>query len=265
LSAISFVLLPNRLHVIADTAAYLADDGILGPCVSKISLAEGFPGVVATMGNMWSGTLVKSLLADCIGFDDLIETAQALFEELAGNGHDLALAIGGFSDARGQFELWYGGTAMKQQFTWLATGTYCGGQPRISGEQWFKGFGKPMRSAAQIVDIDDFARTVLTLQRECRWGTAEGYPHDVCLVGGWGELATITRTGSDVHKIIEWPDVAGELIKPAAIDWIEWRRTHAEQADPAPAPANPAPKKNVVRLSRHERRAAKARARRQAA
>jgi hypothetical protein len=70
------------------------------------------------------------------------------------------------------------------------------------------------------------------------------------LVGGWGELAAVTRDAADIRRIIEWPDQTGELIQPEVIDWNEWRRTHAVQADPAPAPTSKAP-----RLSRHERRA----------
>ncbi|HZR61337.1 MAG TPA: hypothetical protein VFA80_10355 [Xanthobacteraceae bacterium] len=210
------------------------------------------------MGNAAAGMLVQDALAGCASFDDLVAAAPARLSE--NEGHDIALALGGFSDARGVFEVWYGRTGTGQQFARLELAAGYGGQPQLTDEQWLRGFGKPMRTAAQIVDVDDFARTVLTLQREHVWGPAQGYPRNVHLVGGWGELATVTRDGADIRRIIDWPDQIGELIQVPPIDFNEWRRTHAEQADPAPAPTSQSP-----RVSRHERRrAAKAQARKAA-
>lgn len=255
MSAINFALLKDRLYVFADTAAYYRD-GTIGAFKSKIALASAFPCAVCTMGNAGAGMLVQDALEDCSSFDELIEAAPSRFNDAVGD-HDVAIAIGGWSDARRGFEVWYG-RSTGQHFAKLPLPAGYGGQPALSDDQWSRGFGKPMRTTAQVVDIEDFAATILELQREPReWGKEHlecEYPPMVSLVGGWGELATITRNESSVRTIIEWPDQVGELIKAAPINWAGWRRTHAEQADPAPAG-------NVVRMSRHDRRAAKARSR----
>jgi hypothetical protein len=189
----------------------------------------------------------------------LIDTARTCFHALADDGDDIALAVGGFS-ASGEIELWYGGTVMKQPFARLPfAGSYYGGQPPISPAQFIKGYGKRMLSPTQIIAVDDFVLTAMELQREHRWGPAQGYPHDVCLVGGEIELACVTATECNIRTLKIWPDEVDELILPDVIDWPEWRRTHATQGDSAPAANAPAP-----HLSRHARRAAKSKSRRAA-
>jgi hypothetical protein len=252
MSAINFALLPDRLHVFADTAVYRGD-GTVGAFRSKIAMAAHFPCAITTMGDAFTGMLVRDALIDCASFDSLIDSARAGFHELAGD-HDAAVAIGGWSDARGAFELWYA-RAGAQPLAELPLPAGYGGQPVLTDEQWRRGFGKPMRSAAQILHMEDFAATVLELQREPRdWGKEHpdcDYPALVSLVGGRGELATITKDESSLKTIIQWPDEIDVLIDSASVDWPKWRLEHAVQADPAPAA-------NAPRLSRHERRAAKA-------
>jgi hypothetical protein len=119
-----------------------------------------------------------------------------------------------------------------------------------------------MRTAAQILNVEDFVKTVLELQREKRnWGNEHpdcSYPPMVSLVGGEGQLATISRDDASIKTVVRWEeDQIGARIEPRIIDWDLWRRTHAVQADPAPAA-------NAPRLSRHKRRAGKAKARRAA-
>jgi hypothetical protein len=200
---------------------------------------------------MWAGTLIKEALVDSACFDDLMEAARTQFNALVEDEADIALAIGGWSDASGELELWYGGTVMRQPFGRLQIGAdgYYGGQPPLSPEQW-RAIGTT--SPAHVHDVEQFALKVFEFQRRHVWTTKDGYPHDVHLVGGWGELATVTRTESSIRKIVEWPeDQIGERMRPRPIV------TRAVQADPAPAA-------NTPRLSRQQRRAAHARARKAA-
>ena len=236
---------PDTLHMFGDVCAY-DGDGIVREFRSKLLLIDRFPCVVATMGNMYAGTLIKEALVDSACFDDLIEAARIKFDALAEDGENIAVAIGGWSDARGELELYYGGTVMRQPFGRLQIGAdgYYGGQPPLTAEQWRK---VGTTSSAHVHDVEQFALKVLEFQRQFVWTTKDGYPHDVHLVGGWGELATVTRTESSIRKIVEWPDQIGQLI----------------QVRPA-VQAGPAPAANVARLSRNDRRAAKAKARRAA-
>jgi len=201
------------------------------------------------------GNAVKAALHDVDdSFDELIEGMREFIED-ADDGR-MTYAVAGFSEARGTVEVWLGSTLdglpfQKRDDVHL-------GQPPISGDDLLRGFGKPIRDPAQITDLDDFARTLITLNRECVWGAKQGFAEGMHLVGGACELGVVTASGAEVRTVLTWPeDRVGELIRPAPVDWNEWRRTHAEQADPALAGS-------VVRLSRHERRAAEAKARRAA-
>lgn len=185
---------------------------------SKIQLTRNFPGIVGTTGRLAIGRRVQDALVDCASFEDMIRIAPARFGELA--GEDDAVAIGGYSESRG-WEVYYSRAGRQGQPLQKVRDGFSG-QPALTKAMLLQGFGTS-RLYEVLGDIEHFAITALMLQRHDTWGPAEGYPQPVHLVGGWGELATITRTDSDVRRIIEWPDEIGEPIKPAVIDWNAWR------------------------------------------
>jgi hypothetical protein len=195
---------------------------------------------------------VKAALRESGSFSDLIDDMHACIAQ-AGDER-MTYAAAGFRN--GAPEVWLGSTISGLPFQ--KRDDVHLGQPPISSDDLLRGFGKPIRDPAQITNLDDFAKTLITLNRECQWGAKQGFDEEgLCLVGGACEMAVVTEAGVDVTTVLEWPDQINERIKAAPVDWPKWRLEHAVQADPAPAASAP-------RLSRHERRAAKAQARRAA-
>ena len=181
-------------------------------------------------------------------FDELIDGMRKFIAD-ADDGR-MTYAVAGIRN--GAPEVWLGSTLDGLLFERRSDRHL--GQPPISAHDLQRAFG-PISDPDQIA-IDDLARGLITLQRECVvW---PGFAEPVHLVGGACELGVVTASGAGVRTVLTWPeDRVGELVKPAPVDWNEWRRMRAAQADSAPA-------KNAPRLTRHERRAAKAKARKAA-
>jgi hypothetical protein len=98
-----------------------------------------------------------------------------------------------------------------------------------------RGFGeKPFSSVDGIPSIDEFALTLIELQRERKLALFPGMPA-AHYVGGFAEVTTLTKDRVESRVIHRWDeDQIGELITPEPIDWSKWR---AElQAPLAPPP-----------------------------
>ena len=202
--------------------------------------------MIATCGNYALGEAVKSALRDSESFDELIDGMRKFIAD-ADDGR-MTYAVAGIRN--GAPEVWLGSTLDGLLFERRSDRHL--GQPPISAHDLQRAFG-PISDPDQIA-IDDLARGLITLQRECVvW---PGFAEPVHLVGGACELGVVTRRGAEVRTVLTWPqDRVGELIKPAPVDWNEWRwRQNRHRDGFAEAP----------RMSRHDRRAAKARARRAA-
>lgn len=230
MSAINFLTMPDRIHVIADVAGYYSD-GTIADFRSKIHFADDFRGVICTTGATHVGAAIRRALDRAASFDELLEAAPVRLAQYA-SGYDIALAVGGYSESRGEFESWFWFSGQYNEFPAGKLPPYSG-QPAMTCKQWAQGFNTSFTQPQQIVDIDDFARTLLSMQREVTWGREDGFPDDSHLVGGWGELATLTKDSANVRRVIKWPeDQIGQRIRPTAIDWAEWRRTHARLRHP---------------------------------
>jgi hypothetical protein len=181
---------------------------------------------VATCGSYLLGEEIKNALHEVETLDDLIDGMREFVADV--DNDRMTFAIAGFRS--GAPEIWLGSTISSLPFQ--RRDDVHLGQPPISGDDLARGLG-PI-SGPNEVSVEVLAETIITLQRECVvW---PGFAEPVHLVGGECQLGVVRPDGASVRTLLTWQeDKIGEKIRPAAVDWNGWRRTHAVQADPAPA------------------------------
>ncbi|PSO30207.1 hypothetical protein [Bradyrhizobium sp. MOS002] len=126
--------------------------------------------------------------------------------------------------------------------------------PGVTSAENFQGFGGPFSVTPET--IDHVAETILELQRQQRPEHGGAYS-----IGGLVELVEVTREGVSAKILKRWPDQIGELIQPSPMDWAAWRARKKQKHTTSALAASGVQTGSVIKLSRHERRAAEANAR----
>lgn len=97
--------------------------------------------------------------------------------------------------------------------------------PGLSDEDRLCGFGGPPLVNAET--ITNVAITTLELQRQAQ--AAEGR----CRVGGLVEVTEIRRDSVETRVVHRWAeDHVGDVIRPAPVNWDEWRSRYPVNDDP---------------------------------
>jgi hypothetical protein len=269
MTAINALVRREDAHIISDAAGW-DDCGIVREFHSKAWPLPKQLAVVATRGPLMAGLFLAARLdASAQTFDGIVERLADSFEGVCTEwfpNSSVYLHLVGYSTARAAFEFYFISNAQdlrehaEQEGTDRAvtpdafTVTKLGiGAHNAPSVDLARGFDPPLRSVSEIVDVDHYARTVLELQREVKLGRDYGMDHDQHLVGGFGQITSITKAGITSRIICEWPDLIDEPIQPVPIDWNAWRKHK---------PALPALPEGLSRLQRQrfEKKLAKGKA-----
>ena len=247
MTAINSIVLRDRLHVFSDGAHY-DRHGVIKAITSKISQIPSYPGIVAVRGATYSAPLLAHDFGlHAPNFDRLLEEVETLFpflmekyaDQFGGNTSG-QLFLGGWSETRRKMELYFlsnddlhlssvEGEDTEGAFRPdvgelqnLATGNILPGLMEGDVERGFDPYPAPDQVEANIEYI---ARTILELQRQRKHGAIEDSEAEH-IVGGFVQLTTVSRDGISTRILHRWPDTIGETIRPAPVDWAQWRAAH---------------------------------------
>lgn len=241
MSANNILCLPQHKAVLvaSDTAVYTRD-GIIVDFRSKIWPVDHWPGIVTGRGTAIAAQLLAPALADLFStFDDLvagIEKALPLMVAETGVALEYEMLIAGWSKARQAPECYMIQTAEMTLADNTADEIDAARQsgfilpPYTLSQMPAQISGPPLRTDATIdvsfdgfpVDgpLEDIARVLhLTIEAQRQQPDRNGF----YWVGGEAELASVTPAGVEMSVLEEWEDEIGELVKPAPIDWTEFR------------------------------------------
>lgn len=240
MSANNILCLPQHKAVLvaSDTAVYTRD-GIIVDFRSKIWPVDHWPGIVTGRGTAIAAQLLAPALADLFAtFDDLvagIEKALPRMVEETGLPIEYEMLVAGWSDARQAPECYMIQTAKMtlSDNTADEIDAACSAgfipPPYTLSKMPDQISGPPLRAHATIDasfegfpdgPLEDIARVLhLTIEAQRQQPDRNGFHW----VGGEAELATITPAGVEMSVLEEWEDEIGELVKPAPIDWTEFR------------------------------------------
>jgi hypothetical protein len=240
----------NELFAFSDGAVYGYEDGILSGVSTKIEALPKLSAIIAARGACYSSNvLAREFSLRCDDFDDLLGKVEDLYpkimdhfaEELFGGQKEGQLFIGGWSHKRNQPELYFltntdlhlqergnesrgGGPLYRPEPGRLQEMNGAVNVISLRDGDMEKGFARPPKSTDDIADVEQYALTVLELQRE---QNTVGSGNDAYMVGGLAQLVTLTKDKIETRVIHRYADEIGQPIPVPKTDWAAWRARQA--------------------------------------
>ncbi|MDV2987413.1 UNVERIFIED_CONTAM: hypothetical protein Q9R58_24180 [Methylobacteriaceae bacterium AG10] len=230
MTAIFMARMPDGIIAAADGAFY-GQDGTLTGVVSKLVLMPEKDCVVTLQGPFFYHVALRAGLGEATDFDGVLSrivdlTANAWLAAANDYGYSRAFAmlIGGFSEARQQWETywlnsepWEQGGMQEPYEAWELT-------PALA-TVWIPGYG---REACAAVGMDpdrplgeqgmgcaEIAVRIICAARQQRIPIHGDDANGTCQVGGFVQLAQLNRGTAWSEIAHRWPDVIGFRLNPA--------------------------------------------------
>ena len=230
MSALVMVCKSDRVELLSDAALYDPITGAVGAIHSKLAPLPEFNCVMSGRGPipvMWITAYVAGLSSTT--FDDVVANFDAIRAEAAtyNNGDVPAeewaqsdIGLIGWSESRDRPEGYISRGNRVSEIA-VATkslspcdvGVFAGGSVDVAN-----GFIDGVRESPDGFDAEIDGAAIMELLRS--EALPLGDAHDAFFghcVGGYVELATVTRTGVTVRTIHEWPDAIGKPIRPSRL------------------------------------------------
>ncbi|EZP79532.1 hypothetical protein BV97_03969 [Novosphingobium resinovorum] len=251
----SYIILQKRdaVHFITDGAGY-DDDGVIRSIDGKSFILRNAGSAIISRGALYGGSQAAAFLSACVSFDHLVDTLPSVMRLLlkvrdsttAGESHPLdrhfLIAAGGWSDRlqamvaviATTFEAcdpsdpeglscWPG---YEQFMPFLAPTGFL--NPPVNLRE---AIGRDVQDAEALEGIDAVGEGRLLIEAQRRIPMAyRGKPR--YLVGGFGELVTVTRDSIERVRLCDWPDEIGAYIQPDGAPSLEDLTASLQSAAP---------------------------------
>jgi len=236
MTAMNIIKQRDRIVVISDGAAY-DDDGILLAIAPKVEMLAHYPGfLMQSGGSAWTPAIVAMVTHVAADTDELFEKIEWILPQVTEKFDGISnvpmgrVLFGGWSNSRGSMRLGCvfsdyaaglnqanvgSGAVIKPEAFKLQefTGDQLLMQPPFDDALWLQGWGEKIYDLSQINDMEAFGSFALAAQRTI------GAPHRG--VGGFGMIATVTKTDVSARVFERYDDEVGEVMEPLPFTWTK--------------------------------------------
>lgn len=230
MSAMNLIQQTDAVHLISDGARYERDGTVLGflPKTFVLEKARSAIGIRGRTPHIAPEDLLASANFDEVlrALPDVVRSMQNMLHENEPDENfepfrNFECVAIGWSDIRDQPEAWGISTQVEENSDMFSN---------VPDFKPFKVFELPLLIAAPGVslsslfgelgsmeDVDALdpraaGRAILEAQRRTAY---EFDGANVHCVGGYGEITSVTRSGVGKQRLVDWPDVIGQKIKPS--------------------------------------------------